>query len=309
MGKVQAVSSKQADIDSPGAAMDTTRYRKTREILSESYRSLPDKAVEQVVARQGLEAAAIEDFLDDVGNFVASALPAVGGAVGSIIAPGVGTAIGAGLGSAAGSALHAAIGPGQPPAPAPAAAPPLAAPAAVPAWPSPPSPSPLPGYSPMPGGYMPGMPAGYGGYPVPPVPAMPYPTAGPSSQQAVALLLQMMMQPQVLQALMQMLLGGAGSPTVPVGGTPVPVSAFTNMLSHLDEAAGAAYYGAGSHYGPRVDIASPEARASALVNMLHSSGDGGAGAAMRRRARRRRLAEVAEALRIVDANSAALVER
>src|SRR5262244_1217076 len=103
-----------------------TKYPRLREALAPSYRRLSDSQLEHTLRRQQLEAGAVEDWLDDLGNIAASALPAVGGAIGSVIAPGVGTAIGSGLGSLAGSALHSAIGPTSP-AP-PAAAPGMARP-------------------------------------------------------------------------------------------------------------------------------------------------------------------------------------
>jgi hypothetical protein len=261
--------------------MAGTQYPKLRRALTESLRASPDNVIERAVAAQGLRASSVEDFWDSLGNFVASALPAVGGAVGSVIAPGVGTAIGAGLGSAAGSALHAAIGPGQQPAPARAAAAPAPAPV--------------------------------------------------SSQQATAQLLQLLAQPQLLQALMQMLLGSAGSATVPVpvpmpaqvpaatapvGASPaasVPVSAFTNLLSTLATQASEAYnaergvsasagvyhYGAGP-WGSVTDLASPDSRAEALMNLLREGG-----AAREARAlRRQKLTRLAEALRAVDGRPA-----
>lgn len=277
-----------------------TSYPNLRRCLNESYRKLPDSAIERVVAAQGLQARAIEDIWDDIGNFAASALPIVGGAIGSVVAPGVGTAIGAGLGSAAGSALHAAIGPGQQQQPAPQ----------QPAMPAYPPTSPY-GAAPYP------YPYGY-----PPMP----PQA--SSQQSAAALMQLLTRPELLQALMQMLLGSAGSPTVPVpapspampsmpasptasGAAAVPVSALTNLLSTLATQTSEAYnaeragtpgaapflYGAGP-WGSSVDLASHESRAAALMEMLRQS-DGGAGAIRTRRVRRQRLASLAQALRTV----------
>lgn len=262
--------------------MPATSYRNVRRFLHPRYRNASDRMIERVVEAQGLQARAIEDFWDDVGNFVASALPAVGGAIGSVIAPGVGTAIGAGLGSAAGSALHGAIGPGQP---------------AAPAAPSIPMPMQQPGA------------AGATG----------------SSQQLAALLLQLLSRPELLQAVLQMLLGSAGNRTVSVPAAPataatpaaaVPVSAFTNLLGSLagqiSEAynaenafspAGSFAYGAGP-WGSHVDMASAESRGAALMNLLQESGDGGPGAALRYRQRKQRLAELAQALHVVAARRA-----
>jgi hypothetical protein len=244
--------------------MAGTRYPNLRKALAGSHRRLPDRAIERVVARQGLEAGAIEDFLSDVGNFVAGALPVVGGVVGSII-PGVGTAIGTGVGALAGGALHAAIGSGQQPAPA---QPPPAQPTTTPIQQGVPGQTLIAGM-PLPpqvlaqiqaavsqalqSGLVAGpIVAGGGSTPVP-VPV----SAPASSQQAIALLLQALTHPQTLQSLLAMLLGGAGAPTVPVGNTPVPVSAFTNLLSTLASQASEAYnqerglsgYAEGTYYG------------------------------------------------------------
>ena len=68
--------------------MTSTKYPNLREALAESHRRLPDSVIERVLARQGLEAGAVEDFWD----VVSSALPAVGSLVGSVLLPGVGTA-------------------------------------------------------------------------------------------------------------------------------------------------------------------------------------------------------------------------
>jgi len=299
--------------------MAGTRYPNLRKALAGSHRRLPDRAIERVVARQGLEAGAIEDFLSDVGNFVAGALPVVGGVVGSII-PGVGTAIGTGVGALAGGALHAAIGSGQQPAPAqpPPAQPPPAQPATTPIQQG------VPGQTLIAGMPLPpqvlaqiqaavsqalqsGLVAGpivAGGGPTP----VPVPVSAPaSSQQAIALLLQALTHPQTLQSLLAMLLGGAGAPTVPVGNTPVPVSAFTNLLSTLASQASEAYnqerglsgYAEGTYYGSGpfaspIDLASPDARAGALLNLLRESADNGA----LRAQRRQRLATLAQALRV-----------
>ena len=44
--------------------MAGTRYPNLRQALTEPHRRLPDRAIERVLARQGLEAGAIEDFGD-----------------------------------------------------------------------------------------------------------------------------------------------------------------------------------------------------------------------------------------------------
>ena len=154
-------------------------------------------------------------------------------------------------------------------------------------------------------------------------PAAPVVTA--TSQQSAAQLLQLLTRPELLQALLQMVLGTVGSPTVPVaaapaqagapsaGSTAIPVSALTNLLSTLatqtseaynaehafTPSAGSFHYGA-SPWGSSVDLASPESRAAALMSLLRESGDGGAAAITARRQRRQRLAGLAQALRAAD---------
>ena len=163
--------------------MAATRYPNVRRFLAAPYNSLPDQMVERVISAQGLEAGAIEDFWSDLGNVAAAALPVVGGVVGSIV-PGVGTALGAGLGAVGGAALHAAIGSGQP---------------------SPPPPPPAQLQQMIPGLIYPG---GFSGVLSAAYPAAPAVTA--TSQQSAAQLLQLLTRPELLQALLQMLLGGAG---------------------------------------------------------------------------------------------------
>ena len=85
-------------------------------------------------------------------------------------------------------------------------------------------------------------------------------------------------RPETLQALLAMALGGAGRSQVPVGGTPVPVSAFANLLGQLAGQASAEYHrtiageavgtpmylldGAGEFIG---DPADPASRAEVLL--------------------------------------------
>jgi uncharacterized protein (DUF697 family) len=170
--------------------------------------------------------------------------------------------------------------------------------------------------TPQPAAQPPAAPQYGAGYPYPPQ---------ASSQQAAAQLLQLLSQPQLLQALMQMMLGKAGSPTVPVPAAPttsglqnplgllagllpggaqssassIPVSAFTNALSALATQASEAY-----NAERAVDPASPESRAQSLVEALQAS-NAGRGDAFARRNRRQRLAEVARALQTVGGSRAA----
>ena len=58
---------------------------------------------------------------------------------------------------------------------------------------------------------------------------------------AAAQLLQAALRPEMLQALMAMLMGQAGRRSIPVGNTMVPVGAFANMLDVLAKEAAAEY--------------------------------------------------------------------
>jgi hypothetical protein len=74
----------------------------------------------------------------------------------------------------------------------------------------------------------------------PPVPgAVPQPPGAPVP--AAAQLMAVLTNPQILQALTQMLLGRAGAPSVPIAGTPVPVAAAANLIGTLATQAAAEY--------------------------------------------------------------------
>ena len=267
--------------------MPRTKFQNLRPCLRPELRSLPDHLIERVIASHGLEANAIEDFWDDLGNVVASALPVVGGAVGSIIAPGVGTTIGAGLGSVAGSALHSAIGPGQQPATAQPAG---AYQTAAPQYGSPVSSQQLAAQ------------------------LMQLVTRPEFMQALTQMLLGAAGNPTV-----SVPAAGAKPAAPAAAASAIPNSVFTNALSTLASLLSEAYnaergitlssgpfhYGA-SPWGASVDLASPESRAGALMERLRESGDGGAGAILGRRQRKQRLKALAQALRAVDSRRGAM---
>jgi hypothetical protein len=106
------------------------------------------------------------------------------------------------------------------------------------------------------------------------------------AQPAAAQLLQTIFRPEVLQALIAMLMGQAGRQNIPVGpaNTPVPLGAFTNMLGVMANQASAEYnatVGANGETIPRYlrdftgevesDIAVPEYRARVLFEMLQEA--------------------------------------
>ena len=72
-------------------------------------------------------------------------------------------------------------------------------------------------------------------------PPAPAPTAAAGGSPAAAQLLGLLAQPQVMQALIAMALGGAGARTVPVAGTAVPVAAVPSALSVLANQAASEY--------------------------------------------------------------------
>jgi hypothetical protein len=96
--------------------------------------------------------------------------------------------------------------------------------------------------------------------------------AQPSQQ-----LMQLLSRPEVMRALMSMSVGSAGAPTVPVAGSPVPVSAIANAISHLAGEAASQFESRtrdviSDRYvedaGLRPDEASPGARAEAILHLF-----------------------------------------
>jgi len=174
--------------------VDESEFENLRENLSEAYSGFSDSELQMTMARQGVNAEAMEGFFDDLGKFAAKAAPVVlpiaGQVVGSIYGGPAGGAIGKQLGSIAGGAISSATGGGKPAAAA-------------------------------------------GGPPVPPGNNNATPAAGQ--------LLNTITRPETLQALASMAMGSMGKSNVNVSGTPVPVSAFSNLLSTLAERAEAEY--------------------------------------------------------------------
>jgi hypothetical protein len=106
-------------------------------------------------------------------------------------------------------------------------------------------------------------------------------SGGAPSGGAAGQLLQTITRPETLQALASMAMGALGKQNVSVGGTSVPVSAFSNLLGTLAGRAEAEYnselaQNAGAMPGylvdysgrPKVDPANPVARAEALYELL-----------------------------------------
>lgn len=237
-------------------------YPHLREALDDRFASLPPEEIEQLVAEvfgPRVEAEDVENVFASIGR----ALGGLGSTIGNVVsqaAPYVARAL---PGAATGAATGAALGPlgalggaligglGSL----------LGGPGGAPAGPAPPAAAPAPA---------PARPA------VSPVAAI---TSGPAAGQ----LLSAIARPETLQALMAMLMGQAGRPTVPVGpqGTPVGLGAFTNLLGVLANQASAelrTLVGDSDEGVPRylmehaeLDPAVPEHQAAALYTLFREA--------------------------------------
>jgi len=183
-------------------------YPGLREVLAPQYRNLPGEYIEALFESYNLSAENIEDLSEDLKKWRKSAarlaptiLPVAGTVVGTAFGGPVGAAVGGKLGKLAGGAVS------QPTNRRP--------------------------QSTMPAGLdIPGMPPGLMGAGGPQqAPHIPEPLPGASP--AAGQLMQTMLRPETLQALMAMSLGQLGGSNVKVDNTPVPVDAFTNLLGVL----------------------------------------------------------------------------
>ena len=103
---------------------------------------------------------------------------------------------------------------------------------------------------------------------------------GVANPAALELLLTLL-RPEVVDALIAMVLGRAGARSVPVAGTQVPVAAVTNLIQSLAEHASATHHAMRPRGGtPRYlgdalqrgeDIASQDVRANALLALVHEA--------------------------------------
>jgi len=186
-------------------------YPRLREAVEPRIARMPSEQFEAVMEQNNIDAAAMEGWLSTLGSVAQTVLPIAGTVVGSVYGGPAGGAIGGQLGKLAGGAIGSATGQPAPAAPAPSPQrmmPPLAGP--VPQAPSTPA-SPSVGMS----------------------------AAGGSP--AAGQLLQTLVRPETMQALMSMFMGKLGNPNVQVGGTQVPVGAFTNLLGVLAGKAASEY--------------------------------------------------------------------
>jgi hypothetical protein len=237
-----------------------TEYANLRENLASQYAELSDEQLEVVFARNGMDAAAMEGFFDDLGKFASSAgkavlkaapsiLPAVGTIAGTAIGGPIGAQLGGTLGSLAGKAVGAATG--QPSAGGGGGG--LGS---------------LLGGSGIGGLVSGGLGSLLGGSP------------------AASQLLQTITKPETIQALGSMAMGAMGKPNVSVGGAAVPVGAFGTLLKTLigqaeteyaealalSEGDGTPAYMKDFSGQPVSDPAVPLNRAIALYKLLQTAG-------------------------------------
>lgn len=235
---------------------EAASFPEIRKRLAPQYRHLPIEYIEQIIEQnfgEGVSPDDVESFFGDIGNavksvgsVVKSALPAVLPVAGTVVGTALGGPVGAALGGTLGSTLGGAIAPSAKPGAAPAK--PVA--------------GPISGIVGAVGSALGGKPA-TGGNP------------------AAAQLLKTLFNPKVLQGLQSMALGQAGKQTIPVAGTQVPISSFTNLLGSLltqateeqhriqassGESVGSYFINAEGY--PTVDFNSPEQRAGVLLNLL-----------------------------------------
>jgi hypothetical protein len=238
------------------------KYPNLRQHLDPTVAGLSDQNLERVLRNANIDAETAEGFFDDLGKFAKSAaqvvvkaapsvLPVAGTVLGTAFGGPVGAALGGTLGSLAGKAIGGATG--------------QAGPAGAP----------IPGVSGAIGSVIGGLTGGGGIGGV---------VGGLTGSPAAGQLLQTLFRPQTVQALTSMSLGPLGRSSIPVGGTQVPVSAFTNLLSTLAGRAEVEYnasvastrsdvpaYMRDYAGQPKGDPAVAQHRAEALFDLLESA--------------------------------------
>lgn len=110
----------------------------------------------------------------------------------------------------------------------------------------------------------------------------PQPGSAIANPAALQLLLTLF-RPEVVEALIAMVLGRNGAPGVEVAGRAVPVGAVTNLIQSLSEAASASHHASVRSSGtPRYlsealrrgeDVAAPGVRSAALLELIHDAWD------------------------------------
>jgi hypothetical protein len=185
-------------------------YEALRDVVHPELAKLPPEQLEAALRLHGVDAEGLNDFLgamSQVGTQVGQRLPSIGqGALQGASMGAVAGPYGALLGALGGAVAGGLTAPPRSTAPQPA---PVAQPAVPAAAPAPAAPT--------------------------------VPTAAAGGSAAAAQLLGLLAEPQVMQALIAMALGGAGARTVPVAGANVPVAAVPGALSVLASQAAAEY--------------------------------------------------------------------
>jgi hypothetical protein len=235
------------------AAMET-EYDSLRENISSNFAHLSDAQLQALMARNGLDAEAMEGFFDSLKSFASAAgkavlsaapsiLPVAGTVLGTAFGGPLGAQLGGTLGSLAGKAVGAATG-----------------------------------QSAAAGG---GGGGGIGGI----LSGVAGSLLGGGGGSAASQLLQTITKPETMQALGSMAMGAMGKPNVQVGGASVPVGAFGTLLKTLigqaeleySEALAAAEGDGTPSYmkdfsgQPVADPAVPLNRAIALYQLLQAS--------------------------------------
>jgi hypothetical protein len=231
-----------------------TKYPNLKQHLHGDYAEFSDRNIESLLRGRNMDAEAMEGFFDDLGKFASSAGKTILKAAPAIlpVAGGViGTAFGGPVGAMLGQKLGSLAG---------------GAIGSATGQPAPPGG----------GGGMGGLLGGLGGL------------LGGGGSSAAGQLLQAFLKPQTLQAVSSMALGALGKPNVSVGGTQVPVSAFTNLLGMLAGRAEAEYNASMAARSTGVpeymqdyageakgDPAVAEHRAAALYELLEAAQESG----------------------------------
>lgn len=109
------------------------------------------------------------------------------------------------------------------------------------------------------------------------------PTNSSIANPAALQLLLTLFRPEVVEALIAMVLGRNGASGVQIAGRAVPVAAVSNLIQSLSEAASASHYASGARSGtPRYlseargrgeDISASEVRSAALLELIHEAWD------------------------------------
>lgn len=107
--------------------------------------------------------------------------------------------------------------------------------------------------------------------------------AQPIANPAALQLLLTLLRPEVVEALIAMVLGRNGARGVEIAGQAVPTAAVTNLIQSLAEAASATHHASRAHDGvPRYladarargeDITAPEVRSLAVLELIHDAWD------------------------------------